>query len=165
VVQGEGVDSPDGLHDDSTPANSGAYQDPAAALKDIGEAFNFWSGSLGSKSLQICYALIGANWVVYGSTQGLLQSGWAILSLLSILCALAQNILVAFVMAELHRTRYAYAEKDKDRWADEFTKFAGTSHAWPFTRTIEVVGILSRWLNFLLPTFGALFLFIGACTR
>jgi hypothetical protein len=152
--------------DGQTPINnSGAYKEPVEALKGVGEAFNAWSGSLTSTSLQLCYALVGANWVVFGSIKEILKSEWAKLSLLSILIVIAANVVVALLMTELHRRQYRYAEEEVDRWKAEFEKYASTSHPWPFTRTIEVVGAVSRWVKAIFPLIGALLLGIGACNK
>ncbi|WP_433975946.1 hypothetical protein [Tunturiibacter lichenicola] len=51
-----------------------------------------------------------------------------------------------------------------DRWEAEFKAYASTSHPWPFTKSIEFVGAISRWIKALLPLIGALLLFIGADT-
>jgi hypothetical protein len=149
--------------DGQTPiSSSGAYEDSIEALKGVGEAFNAWSGSLTSTSLQLCYALVGANWVVFGSMAAILSSVWAKLSLLSILLAIAVNVIVALVMTELHRRQYRYAEEKVDRWEAEFKAYASTSHPWPFTKSIEAVGAVSRWMKLLLPLIGGILLGIGA---
>jgi hypothetical protein len=143
----------------------GGYANPSAALKEVGEAFNAWSANLASTSLQMCYALVAANWLVYGSMKAIISSRWSILSLLSVFVALAVNLATSFVMTELHRCRYKYAEDVPDRWVSEFNKYSGTSDPWPYTATIEAVGLVTRLMKLLLPVVGGLFLLVGACAR
>ncbi len=40
---------------------------PAAALQKVCSEYEYWSGKLTDISLQMCYALIGANWVILGT--------------------------------------------------------------------------------------------------
>src|SRR5207247_6737303 len=68
------------------------HETPQKALEEVGNQFNHWSGKLTENSLQMCYALIGANWVVYGSVGQILQSQWAKLSLLMVILTLAINV-------------------------------------------------------------------------
>jgi hypothetical protein len=144
---------------------SGAYTNPVEALKDVGGAFNDWSGVLTSTSLQMCYAIVAANWVIYGSINAILDSWWAILSLGSVLLALGANMVVAYWMAKLHLNQFRYAEDNLNVWKEEFDKHGSSSHPWPFTQTIETVGLYSRRLKVWLPVVGAVLLFIGACTK
>jgi hypothetical protein len=41
--------------------STGIYESSTDALKQINEAFDYWSGQITATSLQMCYALIGAN--------------------------------------------------------------------------------------------------------
>ena len=47
------------------------------ALKKVTSEFEYWSGKLTETSMQMCYALIGANWVVFGWLNGILNNVWA----------------------------------------------------------------------------------------
>jgi hypothetical protein len=148
----------------TTPIN-GVYKDPVEGLKAVGEAYDAWSGVLTSSSLQMCYALIGANWVVYGSIAEILKSKWAIASLVLVLIALGVNMTVAFLMTELHRCRYKYAEVKVERWEAEFKAHCRAPQEWPFTKAIERVGFISRLMKIGLPILGALLLMYGAYVK
>jgi hypothetical protein len=49
--------------------STGIYESSTDALKEIDDAFDYWSGQITATSVQMCYALIGANWVVFGSVE------------------------------------------------------------------------------------------------
>jgi len=63
----------------SAPKNeaAGTYKSSTDALKETKTAFDYWSGQVTATSLQMCYGLIAANWVVFGSVGNILHSGYA----------------------------------------------------------------------------------------
>jgi len=65
-----------------TPAEIGLYKTPADAQKAVSGAYDYWRGNLTTSSLQMNYALIGANWIIFGSVNGILGSLWAKWSML-----------------------------------------------------------------------------------
>jgi hypothetical protein len=66
------------------PAKSRLYATPEEALKKVSSEFEYWTGRLTETSLQMCYALIAANWLVFGSVRGILGNLCATLSLLMV---------------------------------------------------------------------------------
>jgi hypothetical protein len=80
----------------------GIYESSTDALKQINEAFDYWSGQITATSLQMCYALIGANWVIFGSVENILHSRYAIVSLLLVLLALAFNMGIRLCAHRVH---------------------------------------------------------------
>src|SRR5947209_1299855 len=62
----------------SAPVNavvSGAlYQSPGEALKAVREDYLYWTEKLTDTSLQLSYAVIAANWAVFGSVDKLLSN-------------------------------------------------------------------------------------------
>src|ERR1700682_3212706 len=95
------------------------YKSPGEALKKVSSEFEHWSGKLTESSLQMCYALIGANWAVFGSLQGILKNRWPKLSLLMVIIALATNIIGAWLLSESLRKRVEYGEANSGRWKKE----------------------------------------------
>lgn len=85
--------------------STGIYASSTDALKQINEAFDYWSGQITATSLQMCYALIGANWVIFGSVGNILHSRYAIVSLLLVLLALTFNMLSAYMLARVHEEK------------------------------------------------------------
>lgn len=144
---------------------TGVHETPQKALEKVGSEFDHWSGKLTETSLQMCYGLIGANWVIFTSVNGILLSIWAKLSLLMVMLTLAGNVIGAWWLSESLRKHFEYAESDQVRLAREFTEAAGKRVAWPFTDWHEHAGIWMRRMKGLLPILGAAFLIIGALLK
>src|SRR5689334_22277255 len=104
---------------DNTHPDSRLYESPTEALKKVCSEYEYWSGKLTETSLQMCYAVIASNWVVFGSVNGILGNMWAKLSLLMVILALATNIIGAWLLSEQLRTRVEYGEADGLRWFQE----------------------------------------------
>lgn len=122
----------------------GLYQSPADALKAVREDYLYWTGNLTDTSLQLSYAVLAANWAVFGSVNGILESFWSKLSVALVVVALGLSVWGAKWMGELHRQRIDYAEADAPRWKTEFSETAGKRDPWPFTSKIESLGRLTR---------------------
>jgi hypothetical protein len=125
-------------------SDAALYASPAEALKKVSAEYEYWSGKLTETSLQMCYALIAANWVVFGSMNGILGNIWAKLSLLMVLLALATNTVGAWLLSVKLRERVKYGEADNVRWVEEFRKYVGADSPWPFNETIDGIG---RWMR------------------
>jgi hypothetical protein len=82
----------------------------------------------------MCYALIGANWVIFGSVGSILHSRYAIVSLLLVLLALTFNMLSAYALAEYMRKRFGYAVSNRKRWKAEFQHEKIESTTWPYSK-------------------------------
>jgi hypothetical protein len=146
-------------------SKTGTYESPRKALEEVGGYYKGWSTKLTEASLQMCYALIGANWVVFGSVGKLLESPWAKWSLLMVMVTLASNVAGAWWLSESLRRRFKYAEKNKVQWALEFNENADKESAWPSTEGIDNTAIFLRHLKALLPIAGGVFLIIGAIRK
>jgi len=92
--------------------STGIYESATDALKEIDDAFDYWSGQITATSLQMCYALIGANWVIFGSVGNILHSRYAIVSLFLVLLALTFNMVSAYALAEYMRSRFGQPRSD-----------------------------------------------------
>jgi cytochrome bd-type quinol oxidase subunit 2 len=144
------------------PAKYGGYKDPTDALEKVGAAFNDWSGSLTTTSLQMCYAVIAADWIIYQKVDAIRKSTYAKSSMTTVMVALLVNVIASYAMSELHKSRYKYAEEDTDRWYNRFIECAGTPDPFPYTKLIERVGFWTRLLKLLLPLVGGALLIAGA---
>ncbi|MGA3106863.1 MAG: hypothetical protein ABSD53_20455 [Terriglobales bacterium] len=141
------------------------YASPDEALKKVSSEFEYWTGKLTETSLQMCYALIAANWLVFGSVNGILASEWAKFSLLSVMIALAVSVVGAWILSEALRQRVEYGECDSVRWAKEFNAAAGQRVAWPFTDDMETIGRWMRWIKAGLTLLGGVLLIMGAILK
>jgi hypothetical protein len=150
------------------PVKEGLYASPNDALKTVADSYNYSSGKLTDLSLQMCYALIGANWAIFGSkngVNGILGSFWAKWSMLLVLLALVSNVVAAFVLSQLLENRVDYAESDNPRWVTEFDKSSGKHVAWPFTNAINNTGKAMRWMRTALTIAAGVCLIIGAIVQ
>jgi hypothetical protein len=133
-----------------TSANGVLYGSPNKALEAVREDYLYWSGRLTDTSLQLSYAVIAANWAVFGSVDGILKSFWSKLSVALVIVGLGLSLAGAKWMSELHRKRIDYAA-NAPRWAGEFRDNTGKRSAWPFTSQIETLGRIFReaktWLS------------------
>jgi hypothetical protein len=150
----------------SQDGNTGTlYSSSGEALKKLASEFEYWSGKLTETSLQMCYAIIAADWLLFGSTNGILKNGWAKYSVFMVLVALGANIIGAFALSEVLKSRITYAEDDKARWKREFEEFGGKNCPWPFTSAIEDTGRVMRGIKGGFTLLAGVLTIIGALTR
>jgi hypothetical protein len=135
------------------------------ALKKVCSEYEYWSGRLTETSLQMCYAVIGANWVVFGSLNGIFGNPWAKFSLLMVILALATNIVGAWMLSEALRKQVEYGEADRVRWDSEFENFCKVNSVWPFTGGIETTGRCMRIVKAIFTLLAGAFLVVGAILK
>lgn len=140
----------------------GFFKTPADAYQRVGSEFDYWSGKLTDTSLQMCYALIGANWVVFGSVGNILKSNWAKFSLLSVMLTLAINLWGSWYASTLHIRIIDRADDNRARWAKDFEAAKTRDPHWPFTGFMAKLGVWMRRAKGALPLIGALLWLIGA---
>jgi hypothetical protein len=144
---------------------AGTYSSSQGALEELEEAFNYWSGQVSATSLQLCYALIAAIWLIFGSVKGILGSSCATLALFAVLLALATNLISSYAFAEFSRCRFGYAEKDRRRWETEFQAERNKASKWPYTPASERASIILRGVKTFLPLFGGVLLIVAAIRK
>jgi hypothetical protein len=128
-------------------------------LKAVREDYLYWTGKLTETSLQLAYAVLAANWAVFGSVDKILTNFWSKLSVALVVVGLGLIVAGAKWMGELHQKRIDYAESDPSRWKAEYTEASGKRDPWPFTSVIERVGRVTREAKTWLPLLaGVLFL-------
>ena len=138
------------------------------AVKELFEGFNRWSASVSSYGMHMAYAVIAANWAVYGDAQAIIANGWAKFSVAIVITFLGLNLFCGWLMTWQYAKRCKYADEDRNRWSDEFEKENTSPSAWPYTSFIERLGDFIRLLKVWAPlAAGILFvlgLFLGGCT-
>ncbi|MBP6876226.1 MAG: hypothetical protein KBD56_09160 [Candidatus Eisenbacteria bacterium] len=145
----------------SRPATS-LYAQPADGLRAVRDDYHYWTGKLTETSWQFCFALIGANWAVFGSVRGILDNFFSKSSLFLVVLSLLVGLLGAKVMSECHRTRADYAAADPKRWQEECNaSFGRKSDPWPFTKAIENIGRIMREAKTWLPIAGGVLFLLG----
>ncbi|QND78870.1 hypothetical protein H4W19_10735 [Pseudoxanthomonas mexicana] len=139
-----------------------SYKSADEALKDLDEAYNYWSGKITETSTSFALGLIAANWAVFGSS-GLTSM---LLPRLSVFCALLLlllGLIQAERMAKYHDERHQYAEQNPERWTElyESAKKAQQPDPWPYTKKIERWGVAGRYWKTWLPVIGCIFFLIS----
>lgn len=135
----------------SGSATGALYESAHEALEAVREDYSYWSGRLTDTSLQLSYAVIAANWAVFGSVDKIMKNPWSKLSVVLVVVGLGLGVAGAKWISELLRGRLDYAETDNMRWNAEFQETAGKRDPWPFTGTIEFLGRAMREAKTWLP--------------
>lgn len=153
------------------PAPAGAsvdktlFQSPNDALKAVRDDYLYWTGRLTDTSLQLSFAVIAANWAVFGTVDHILIRFWSKLSVALVIIGLGLSVAGAKWMGELHRRRVDYAASNPERWGDEFKTTLDTRDPWPFTDGIEFSGRVTRELKTWLPLLAGISFLIALVTR
>lgn len=129
----------------------GLYQSASEALKAVREDYHYWTGKLTETSLQLSYAVLGANWAAFGSVDKILANFWSKLSVTLVVVGLGVTVAATKGIGEMLRDRIDYAEADAARWQNEFTDARGKSDHWPFTTGIDFLGRAMREAKTWLP--------------
>lgn len=147
------------------PVTVGLYRTASDALQAVTIGFNDWSGKLTDTSLQMGYAVIASDWLIFGSIDGILKNPWAKFSILLIIVALGVNVGGAWTLAELHRNQAEYGDKHPKEWQEMFEVSQTAPSSWPFTMKIELVALWMRRIKAGLTLIGGAFLIIGAVIK
>ena len=130
--------------------------------KELRSDFHYWTERLTESSLQMSFAVIAANWAVFGSVQQVMSNFWAKASLSLVVISVALSLLGAKLMGELNLKQAKYAVDDPDRWNNEFkASLHDVSKPWPYTSRIEWLGQLLREFKTWLPLFGGVLFVIA----
>jgi hypothetical protein len=155
----------DQAKDEAAKKIKGLYGDPADALKAVITDFHYWTGRLTETSAQMSYAVIAANWIVFGSINVILSNICAKLSLLCVLLSLATSVIGTWILCEGHKSQANYGDCDPVRWESEFQKLANTKSEWPFTGLIVCTASWTRHLKALFALAGGVFLVLGTILK
>lgn len=139
AAQPSSVTAPGAQPPPSIASFEGSYSSPDAALKAVEGWYNSRTRALAARSVELSYAIIGANWAVFGSTGKLLSSPYAKISIGLTVIFLGLNLGLPRLSAHLLRERYSYAESNPARWAQEFQANKGQAVPWPSTEAIDNV--------------------------
>jgi hypothetical protein len=153
------------IQETSSEPPKGLYASADEALKKVQETYDYWSGKLNDITMQMAFALIGANWAIFGTASGILGHIWAKLSIVAVLLAMVFNIIAALALSEMTEARVTYAESDLPRWAREYKESTGQKVAWPFTDCINDTGRRMRWVRAALIATSGVCLIIGAILK
>lgn len=158
-VSAAGVSRDETIREDGSDAP--LYGDAGAALRKICESFEYWTEKITESSFAATFAVIGANWAVFGSFRGIRANACSIWSVAVVLLGLALNLLGQWLLGEMLRRRVSYAEEDSVRWRKEYEAAKGSATAWPSTPAIDNLAWGLRIIKTFLPLVGGA-LFISA---
>lgn len=129
------------------------------ASRELFESFNKWSGAVGSYGVQTAYAVIAANWAVFGTTKVIVDNCWAKYSLGVAVGFLAIHLICTDWISRLCDQRIKYANRDQKRWQKEFEDKNTPASSWPYTKKIERIRNFLRFLKVWVPVVsGGLFI-------
>ena len=148
------------------------YKTPAQALKEVRDAYHYWSGKITDSSYTLAVAVIGANWAVFGSVDAILHNIWSQLSIATVILALGINVLGMRKLSEEHKRRMDWGEKNRTKWIKQFkeikeineTEATKDQQAWPFTRAIINWGRFFRECRVWLPIVGGILFLVALFT-
>jgi len=141
-------------------SNDRRFNSAGEAKKELQTAFDDWCSILTSHSIQIAFAIIAANWAVHGSASGILANCWSIWSMAIVLGFLGLNLLATWFMIWLHYKQILYSEEDVERWNKEYDQAKGKRY-WPYTKSIENLGVIFRELKVWAPVLAAILFIIS----
>ena len=155
-----------------SPINVGASQsDPTVKSRRFSNAgdaaaelitgFNDWSANISLYGMHMAYAVIAANWAVYGNAQTILSNPWAKYSVAIVILFLGLNLFCTWLMTNSYAERCDYADDDKNRWANEFKNEDAKSSAWPYSKYIENLGDFIRFIKVWVPIVGGIVFILG----
>lgn len=137
------------------------YPSPNAGLRELASCYNHWTGKITESSFQVCVALMAANWAVHQSRDNLLDSFFPKLSVLTVMLAIAANLVASFVMASLHKSRFDAAQANPVDWRKGWASAESTPSKWPFDDEIVLWGRIFLHMRFWLPLLGGVFFVLG----
>jgi|GEM_PF-7132200 len=142
------------------------HANPAAALIAVKDDWHYWSQRVTEYSYALAIGLIGGNWAVFGTVEKISNNLWALISVGLVLVSLWWSLVGAVWLARLHGERVDHAEKDAERWGQEYKgSRGGANGAWPFDKEIEVVAKCLKWSRFLLIYSAAFCFVVAVCNR
>ena len=104
-----------------------------AGKKRVAENTNRWNASLETLSVQLCYAIIAANWAVHTDTDSILDNRAATWSLAIAVTFLALNVVLVGINTQIMWKRMYDVEHDPTWWTAEAKRKVGdASYSFPF---------------------------------
>ena len=130
----------DGTSQLEQSSTSRRFSNAGDAVKELFEGFNDWSATVSAHGMYTAYAIIAANWAVYGDAQAIIGNLWAKSSIAIIISFLGLNLFCTWLMTKCYAKRCEYADENKARWSSEFEREKISPSAWPYTKFIERLG-------------------------
>jgi hypothetical protein len=155
------VTESNGVDDTKELIGSTLYKTPSDAMTALTEGYKTWTRRLTETSLQLSYAVLAANWTVFGSVNNILGNFYAKASVLLVVLSLASNVVVAGWMGRQHRQLIEGAQKEAGQWQQKFKDTADKKDPFPFTAAIENAAGWLRILKVWLPLLAGVAFFVA----
>jgi hypothetical protein len=130
------------------------YQSPVDATKAIQERFLYWTGKLTDTSLQLCFAVIAANWAAFKTTDDILKNHWSRASIALVIFGMGCNLVATFLVGKSLSQRVDYAEGDLARWQNEYSQSVGKATPWPYSESSVTLSRIARHIRLWVPILG-----------
>lgn len=121
------------------------------ALDEVNDYYKTWTGMLTTRSLELSFAIIAANWAVHNNANAILNNIWSKLSILIILLFFGVNLIGSYIMGELLRICCSNAAKNPEKWKQEYEDPGIRPPNWPYTNGIVKLGLYLRIIKLLAP--------------
>ncbi len=135
----------------------GSTRSTEDGIKELQSGYSAWSASLANYSVEATYAVIVANWAVHSRT--VLNNGCALLSIIICIVFLAFNILLVWIITELHCSRLNKALSSHAWWIEQHKMRKYTR--WPYTQGIESTAFFLRIVKGLVPVLAGTFFILS----
>ncbi len=137
------------------------YTDAQDALKAVRDDYLYWTERLSDTSVKLSYAVLAANWAVFGTVDQIATNFWSRASVLLVVLSLSFSLVGAKLMSEKHLGRINYAESHQTEWQRDFDATAGKRDPYPFTAEIEKLGDALRFARTWLPLAAGVAFFVA----
>jgi len=139
-------------------ANDERFKTPADGLEALSSAHHIWTTQLGIRSVAASYAIIGAAWAVYSTK--ITDHALAIWAIGLAIFYLFLSSGISLCVVELLSNRFQYAQKDTNRWKEEWEHSEYPSD-WPYTKPIQWVTKWYHRLKAIMPIVAGLCLILS----
>lgn len=146
-------------------SNNRRFNSSGKAAKEIYDGFNAWSSLLTTRSIEVSFAIVAANWAVHGSKNDILHNFYSKWSLIIVIIFFGVNLLGTLLMTKLHDDRCHYIDENKIRWDKEYTQAAAEPSPWPYTNGIELLGAFLRVFKGWVPVIAGVLFVISLFTK
>lgn len=130
-------------------AEDSRFKTPAEAAQTLVDDRNVWTAALGSRSIEACYAVIGATWAVH--EEKALDSYPAMIALTLAIGHVGLNLCLMFVYIRMMDKRLKVVADDGCQWRKEFKNRMDPKSTFPWTRGMERLGDVHQFFKFLFP--------------
>lgn len=141
------------------------FDSPAAGLRELVKYKDDWSLDLNSKSTQASYAIIAAAWAVFGTQHVLFENWWALAAVSLALVHIGLTLIVHLFIIERLTRRFWFAQKNSEKWAEEWRQSGSPTSLWPYDKSIQRTGRVFHWIKVILPALAAVILIISFWTH